>query len=112
MPASCRAASTETSNSERASEIPIPSTLRDQSKDCAMSLFGWMQRSISAQQVVAWGAEVARKCQGAVAQRLTATNRLTLTEARGYIRARSATVLDQEIARLRATTGCGQLMAV
>jgi hypothetical protein len=77
-----------------------------------MSLFSWMQRSVSAQQVVAWGIEVARKCHGEVAERLTATHQLSLTEARGYIRARSATILDQEIARLQATTGCGQLMAI
>ena len=77
-----------------------------------MSLFGWMQRSVSAQQVAAWGADVARKCQASVAERLTAMRQLTLTEARGYIRARAATILDQEIARLQATTGCPQLMAI
>jgi hypothetical protein len=75
-------------------------------KDFAMSLATWFQQAPSAQQLIAWAVDVARGCHASVAQRLSpAMYEMTLPEARGYIRARAAEVVDREVIRLQERIG-------
>jgi len=56
--------------------------------------------------------EVARRSQDAVAARLgPSMRRMTLSECRGYIHARAATVLEVELDLLEKQTGCGANLA-
>jgi hypothetical protein len=74
----------------------------------------WLRRSISTNQLLSWAVDVARQCHDAVSARLSpAIFEMSLSEARGYVRARSAAVLDEEIARLQKRTGCqASLLAI
>lgn len=78
-----------------------------------MALVNPLRRPLVVRQIAVWGVEIARRCHPLVAVRLgQKMYRLSLSEARGYIRARSATVLDEEIAVLQLQTGCEPAMAV
>ncbi len=67
-----------------------------------MWLRNWFRPSDSTQQVIAWAVDVARNCHAGIALRLDqAMYRMSLPEARGYIRARSAAVVMQEVASLQ-----------
>ncbi len=77
-----------------------------------MSLFASFFRPAGGKQVTAWAVEVARRCHAAVSIRLgQQVYRMNLPEARGYIRARSAHVLDGELVLLRERTGCDAAVA-
>ena len=77
-----------------------------------MSLFNWMQRPLVVRQVAVWGVEVARRAHPQLSICLgQQVYRMSLHEARGYIRARAAAVLDDEIALLAEQTGCDAEMA-
>ncbi|HTQ38826.1 MAG TPA: hypothetical protein VMJ32_07350 [Pirellulales bacterium] len=77
-----------------------------------MSLLNWIETQSAARQIAAWGAEVAQQCQAEVALRLGQNvHRLSLPAARGYIRARSASVLDQEMLVLVESTHCSGAVA-
>jgi hypothetical protein len=72
----------------------------------SMWLASLLQHPASTQQLVAWATDLARRCHDGVALRLDqAMYRMSLPEARGYIRARSAQVIEQEIATLQQRTG-------
>ncbi len=72
----------------------------------------WLQRSPSSQQLVAWAVDVARSCHASVAQRVgDAMYQMSMPEARGYIRARSASVVEQEVALLQQRIGCQMAVA-
>src|SRR5262245_17501813 len=72
----------------------------------AMPLATWFRPAPSTQQLIAWAVDVARGCHTSVAQRLTpAMYEMTLPEARGYIRARSAEVVQREVVRLSERIG-------
>jgi hypothetical protein len=78
-----------------------------------MSLLNWLPSPIANRHINAWGVEVAQQCQSEVALRLgQSVHRLSLSAARGYIQARSATVLDEEIALLVEQTGCTSAVAI
>jgi len=71
-----------------------------------MLFANWLGASLSPRRVAAWATEVAQHCQADVAARLGPTFHLmSLSEARGYIRARAAAVLDQEILLLADPIG-------
>ena len=77
-----------------------------------MALMNCLRRPLVGQ-VAVWGVEVARRCHPLLAVRLgQKMYRLSLSEARGYIRARSAAVLDEQIALLQQQTSCDPEMAV
>ncbi len=77
-----------------------------------MPVLNWMRRPLVVRQVAIWGIEVARRCHPLVSVRLgQKLYRMSLAEARGYIRARSAEVLDDEIALLTQQTGCDPALA-
>ncbi len=66
-----------------------------------MFIRNWFRRRRPADEIAAWGTEVARHCHHEVALRLgQAMYRMSLPAARGYIRSRAAAVLDREIAML------------
>jgi hypothetical protein len=72
-----------------------------------MSILNWFRRPITVRQVAVWAVEVARRSHPEVTLRLRqGAYEMSLIEARGYIRARSATVLDAEIGLLQRQTGC------
>jgi hypothetical protein len=78
-----------------------------------MLLLKWLRVQTATRQIAAWGAEVAQQCQAEVALRLGQTvHRLSLAAACGYIRARAATVLDQEMIVLVQRTHCQAMVAV
>lgn len=77
-----------------------------------MSLVNWIRRPLVVRQVAIWGVEVARRCHSQVSVRLgQRMYRISLPEARGYIRARCAAVLDDEIVLLLQQTGCDPALA-
>ncbi|HZZ29678.1 MAG TPA: hypothetical protein VFE46_16895 [Pirellulales bacterium] len=77
-----------------------------------MALLNWLQSPASPRQIAAWGLEVAQQCQNEVALRLGQTvHRLSLPAARGYIRARAAAVLEEEMNLLLERTGCSSALA-
>ncbi len=77
-----------------------------------MSLINWMRRPLLVRQVAIWGIEVARRCHPLASVRLGQNiYRMSVPEARGYIRARCAEVLDEEIVLLQQQTGCEPAMA-
>jgi hypothetical protein len=77
-----------------------------------MSLVNWISPAVSAEQVETWGVEVARGCHDAVMLRLGATVlQMSLPTARGYIQARAALVLDQQMDLLQHSTGCDDAVA-
>jgi hypothetical protein len=72
-----------------------------------MAFRNWFRRRRPAEEIAAWATEVARRCHHEVALRLgQAMCRMSLPQARGYIRARAAAVLDQEIAVLIEQCKC------
>jgi hypothetical protein len=77
-----------------------------------MSLWSRLFSSVSTRQVSNWAVEVARRCQIEVAHRLNdSIHRMSLPEARGYIRARAARVIDAEMSLVRRRTGCQESIA-
>ena len=63
-----------------------------------MALVNWLRLPVTPRHITAWATEVAQHCQADVAARLVPSVRsMSLPEARGYIRARLAAVLDQEM---------------
>ena len=71
-----------------------------------MLFANWLRSTAPARRIEAWAAEVAQHCQPEVAARLAATVRqMSLPEARGYIRARVAAILDQEMISLAEHLG-------
>jgi hypothetical protein len=71
-----------------------------------MWLASLLRHTASTQQLVAWATDIARSCHDSVALRLDrAMYRMSMPEARGYIRARSAAVVEQEISLLQKRTG-------
>src|SRR5262245_40978611 len=78
----------------------------------AMSLVDFVQRPLVVRQVAIWALEIARRCHPDVSIRLGQNiYRMSLSEARGYVRARCAAVLDDEIAQLVKQTRCHPEMA-
>src|SRR5262245_19456114 len=78
----------------------------------AMPLLNWFLPSVPSQQLNAWAMEVARRSQDGVTARLgPSMRRMSLSECRGYIQARAATVLDVELDLLQQQTGCGANLA-
>jgi hypothetical protein len=76
-------------------------------KDSPMSLRSWFASARQTNQVAAWGAEIAQNAQADVAARLGyAVQQMSLPEARGYIRARLAAVLDDEMEILTQHAFC------
>ena len=66
-----------------------------------MSIWNQVFRPNVERRVAAWAIEVARQTQVDVADRLNGSiSRMSLPEARGYIRARSGDVIDAEIAAM------------
>ena len=77
-----------------------------------MPLFDWFRPHASALQITTWAVDVARRCQPDVARRLSPDiHRMSFAEARGYVRARSASLLDDEISQLRQRTACHPALA-
>lgn len=77
-----------------------------------MRLLNWLLPSVSRQQLNAWAMEVARRSQDGVAARLGPSMRgMSLSECRGYIHARAASVLELEVDLLEKQTGCGAILA-
>ena len=71
-----------------------------------MLFASWLRTSLSPRRVAAWATEVAQHCQADVAARLRPTfHAMSLSEAKGYIRARAAAVLDQQIMLLADPIG-------
>jgi hypothetical protein len=67
-------------------------------KDFTMLLMNWLRVSATSRRIAAWAVEIAQRCQADVAARLSpAALRMSKPEACGYIRARAAAVLDQEM---------------
>ncbi len=63
-----------------------------------MMFVNWLRASAARHRVVAWATEIAQRCQGDVAARLSSSVRLMgLHEARGYIRARAAAIIEEEL---------------
>jgi hypothetical protein len=88
--------------------IPSPANR----KSLAMPLLNWLLPPFPPQQLHAWAMEVARRSQDAIAARLSpAMRRMTLSECRGYIHARAAAVLEDELDLLEKQTGCGANLA-
>jgi hypothetical protein len=84
----------------------LPPIHHTRGKDFAMSLFAWFRQAPSAQQLIAWAVDVARSCHAGVAQRLSPMMYdMTLPEARGYIRARGAEVVESEVVALARRMG-------
>lgn len=72
-----------------------------------MSLANWFARRNSTRQISRWAVEVARRCHQAVSERLTSQwHEMSLPEARGYVRARAATVIDDELTTFIRDTAC------
>jgi len=77
-----------------------------------MSFLSWLFPSVSQQQIHTWAMEVARRSSEGVAVRLSPVmRRMSLSECRGYIQARAATVLDMEMDLLEEQTSCGPSLA-
>jgi hypothetical protein len=73
----------------------------------AMKLRNWFRRRRPTDEIAARATEIARRCHREVALRLgQAMHRMSLPQARGYIRARAVAVLDDEIAMLAAQATC------
>lgn len=73
----------------------------------------WFARRHSARQISRWAVEVARRCHDAVAARLSSqVHQMSLPAARGYIRARAALVIDDEVALFIRDTNCQPAVAV
>ena len=71
-----------------------------------MLFANWLRTTAMARRTQAWAEEVAQHCQPEVATRLTtAVRHMSLPEARGYIRARVAAILDQEMISLAEHIG-------
>jgi hypothetical protein len=82
-------------------------------KETAMSIWSRLFNRTSTRQVSNWAVEVARQCQLEVAERLSGSiHRMSLPEARGYIRARAGRVIDAEISLVSRRTGCQPAVAV
>ncbi len=63
-----------------------------------MIFVNWLRTSSTRHRVVAWATEIAQRCQGDVAARLSPSVRLmSMHEARGYIRARAAAIVEEEL---------------
>jgi hypothetical protein len=72
-----------------------------------MALANWLRFPATPRQIAVWAAEVAQHCVADVAARLgPAAGSMSLPEARGYIRARLAAVLDAEMLLLHKQIGC------
>jgi hypothetical protein len=70
-----------------------------------LSIWNQLIRPATARQISNWSVEVARRCQTEVASRLSSSiHRMSLPEARGYIRARSARFIKAEIPELSLRT--------
>lgn len=77
-----------------------------------MSLWSRLFSTVSTRQISNWAVEVARQCQIEVSHRLNdSIHRMSLPEARGYIRARAARVIDAELTLIRRRTGCQDSVA-
>jgi hypothetical protein len=73
----------------------------------AMKLRNWFRRRRPTEEIAARATEIARRCHREVTLRLSqATHRMSLPQARGYIRARAVAVLDDEMAMLAAKAKC------
>jgi hypothetical protein len=71
-----------------------------------MLFASWLRASLSPRRVAAWATEVAQHCQADVAARLgPAFHAMSLSEAKGYIRARAAAILDQQVMLLADPIG-------
>jgi hypothetical protein len=72
-----------------------------------MPFRNWFRRRRPTEEIAAWATEVARRCHHEVTLHLgQAMYRMSVPQARGYIRARAATVLDHEIALLVEQSKC------
>ena len=72
-----------------------------------MNIRNWFRRRRTGDDIAAWAAEIARRCHCEVVVRLGQTMyRMSLPQARGYIRARAAAAIDQEIALLVRQRKC------
>jgi len=72
-----------------------------------MKLRNWFRPRRPTDEIAARATEIARRCHREVTLRLSqAMHRMSLPQARGYIRARAVAVLDDEIAMLAAQAKC------
>ena len=63
-----------------------------------MMFVNWLRVSATPRRIAAWAIEIAQHCQADVVARLSpAARAMSLPEARGYIRARAAAIVDQEL---------------
>jgi hypothetical protein len=70
----------------------------------------WFRVSATRRRIAAWAIEIAQRCQADVVARLSPDPRsMSLPEARGYIRARAADVLDQEMLLLAQHLGANPI---
>ena len=72
-----------------------------------MKLRNWFRRRRPTEEIAARATEIARRCHREVTLRLgLAMHRMSLPQARGYIRARAVTLIDDEMAILVAQSKC------
>lgn len=63
-----------------------------------MMFVNWLRASATPHRIVAWATEIAQRCQGDVAACLSPSARqMSLPEVRGYIRARAAAIVEEEL---------------
>jgi hypothetical protein len=99
-------------SADRPAETPARPPL-PREKESAMSIWSRLFSRTSTRQISNWAVEVARRCQLEVAERLSdSIHRMSLPEARGYIRARAGRVIDAEISLVSRRTGCQPSVAV
>ena len=78
-----------------------------------MKLRNWFRPRRPTDEIAARATEIARRCHCEVELRLgQAVHRMSLPQARGYIRARAVAVLDDEMAILAATAKCQPALLV
>jgi len=76
-----------------------------------MLFANWLRVSTTPRRIAAWAIEIAQRCQADVAALLSPDARnMSLTEARGYIRARAAAAIDQEMLLLAKHLGANPIL--
>ena len=72
-----------------------------------MKLRNWFRRRRPTEEIAARATEIARRCHREVTLRLSqAMHRMSLPQARGYIRARAVSLIDDEMAVLAKQAKC------
>ena len=72
-----------------------------------MKLRNWFRRRRPSEEIAVRATEIARRCHREVTLRLSqAMHRMSLPQARGYIRARAVSLIDDEMAVLAKQAKC------